>query len=510
MIITEKNRYLIIPVSRIADEKRICFYSGDVLLMDIVVCVDFDNPDFVAHYDMKTFMGKDISVLCDDIVFETSDCIKNDEEQEVRPEYHFAAKRGWTNDPNGLVFYENKYHMFYQHNPIGAVRGSEHWGHAVSDDLLCWKECEIALFPDDMGTMFSGSAIEDKENVLGMKENEHNPFVLFYTASGGERSLAAKGKPFVQCMAISTDGGRTFEKYKNNPIIGEISQRSRDPKVVYDKKHKLFIMVLFSDVDYTNNYTLFKSKNLIDWTKICDFVIPGERECPDFYVFEDKRKWVFFGGCGSCVIAELDLEKGFVNVSEPQKISYASYAAQSFNGFGKCIRISWARLSMKPMTEWGKSSLIPTKTYSQFMSIPAEVTLEDGVVHVSPMYDFTAEKSYSNISANNVEIPLLKRPAALYIKTKLCAENLKIKLFGNVVEIDKNTVRFCNFLGDVYEMPYDGEIKIFADNIGYDIFVSDKFCASYQAVSDYDDNVLSFEGNAIIEKLEVGQSIFVK
>lgn len=508
MLITEKNRYLIIPVSKNADEKRIFFYGDDVLLRDVVACVDFDNPDFKAYYDMKTFMGKDIYVVCDDAEFETSGHIVKNEANEIRPAYHFAANYGWLNDPNGLIFYENKYHIFYQHNPVGAVRGSEHWGHAVSDDLLCWKECEIALFPDDMGTMFSGSAIEDKENVLGMKENEHNPLVLFYTASGGERSVAAKGKPFVQCMAVSTDGGNTFEKYKNNPIIGEIGQRSRDPKVVYDEKHKVFIMVLFTDVDYSGNYTVFKSKNLTEWTRICDFAIPGERECPDIYAFDDNgvTRWVFFGGNGYYITAELDIEKGLMNVSTPKKIAYASYAAQSFSGLNKCIRIAWARMSLRPMTEWGKNPQMPTKTYSQFMSIPAEITLAGDRLKVKPLYDFAVEKSYSNITAKDTEIQLCKQPVGIYIKSNI--GNFNIKLFGNKIEIRKNTVRFYNLLGDIYEMPYEGEMKIFADNIGYDIFVSDKFCATYQAASDYNDNILLFEGDVELEKLEIGHLIF--
>lgn len=513
MIITENNRYLKVPVRRDAEEIRIYFYNKDVLLRDVIACVDFENPDYVAYYDMKTFLGMDITVSCSAGELETSDHMKYDESDDVRPEFHFSAKTGWLNDPNGMIFYEGKYHLFYQYNPVGTARGSHHWGHAVSEDLRTWKDLDIALFPDDMGTMFSGCAIEDKDNILGMKENKHNPLVLFYTASGDSCSETAKGQPFTQCMAVSTDGGYNFIKYKNNPIIGELAERTRDPNVVYDEENKIFIMALFIESEGNNNYGFFKSKNLVNWTKISEFVIPGERVCPDIFKLSDngKLRWVFCGGNNFYVTADLDLEKGLVNVSKPQKFGYGGmYAAQTFNNSEKIIRIAWSRLSKNGLGFWEKSDKLPTKIYSQFMSIPAKISLHDGDLSVKPVYDFEPENSFGNIWANDINIPLSKKPVGLYIKTKTKTENFRIKLFGNTIEINDGIVKFYNLWNEEFEMPYEGDLKIFADNIGYDMFTSDKYYSTCQAVSDYERNHLEIEGDIVIETLEFGYSIFVK
>ena len=376
-----------------------------------------------------------------------------------------------------------------------------------------WEDWDIALFPDDMGTMFSGCAIEDKDNILGMKVNEHNPLVLFYTASGGSCSLTAKGQPFTQCMAISVDGGKNFEKYKNNPVIGELGERTRDPNVVYDEQHKMFIMALFIESDGKNNYGFFKSSNLTDWTKISEFEISGERVCPDIFQLRDNGvlKWVFCGGNNFYVTADLDLGKGLVNVSKPQKFGYGGmYAAQTFNNCDKVIRIAWSRLSKSGLGMWEKSELLPTKTYSQFMSIPAQITLREGVLRVESVYDFVADVSYNNIKANDVKITLPQKPVGIYIKTNTQTEIFKIKLFGNTIEVNNDTVKFFNLWNEEFEMPYEGDLKIFTDNIGYDIFTSDEYYATYQTISDYNNNVLEFEGNVMLETLKCGESLFVK
>lgn len=513
MVITEENRYLVIPVRRDAAETRIYFYSGDRLLRDIIACIDFEKPDYTAYYDMKTFADADITVACDAGKLETSDCVKYIETNEPRPSYHFSAKTGWLNDPNGMILYEGKYHLFYQYNPVGTARGSHHWGHAVSEDLLHWEDWDIALCPDEMGTMFSGCAIEDKDNILGFKKNEHNPLVLFYTASGDSCSETAKGQPFTQCMAISVDGGKSFQKYKENPIIGKLGERTRDPNVVYDEQHKIFIMALFIESDGRNNYGFFKSANLVNWTKISEFEIPSERVCPDIFRLNDgdTSRWVFCGGNNYYVTADLDIEKGLVQVSEPKKFGYGGmYAAQTFNNSEKIIRIAWCRLSKWGLGFWEKSDRLPTKTYSQFMSIPAEVTLREGTLRVNPMYDFEKEVSYSNILANSISIPLSQKPLGLYIKTASLTDKLKITLFGNTIETDGTTVKFSNLWNEEYEMPYEGDLTIFADTIGYDLFTSDKYYAAYQAVSDYNTPVLTLNGDAVLEKLELGYSIFVK
>lgn len=121
------------------------------------------------------------------------------------------------NEPNGLVYYNKKYHLFYQHNPFGITWGNMHWGHAVSSDMINWEEIGDTLFPDKLGAVFSGGAVVDWKNTSGLQKNNHPSIVLFYTAAGIH---APKPCEFTQCMAYSVDGGVTFKKYNNNPIVG--------------------------------------------------------------------------------------------------------------------------------------------------------------------------------------------------------------------------------------------------------------------------------------------------
>src|SRR5437868_7444196 len=119
-----------------------------------------------------------------------------------RPQFHFTAEKNWLNDPNGLVYYRGEYHLFFQHNPLGIDGGNQHWGHAVSDDLLHWKQLQIAIRPDRMGNIWSGSAVVDHDNTAGLQKGDEKTLVAIYTAAGGQ-SEQSKGQPFTQCIAYS-------------------------------------------------------------------------------------------------------------------------------------------------------------------------------------------------------------------------------------------------------------------------------------------------------------------
>ena len=165
--------------------------------------------------------------------------------EKFRPQFHFTARQNWLNDPNGLVHYDGTYHLFFQHNPAGLEWGNMTWGHAVSRDIVRWKQVENALEPDRLGTMFSGSAVVDWENTSGFQTGPDKPIVLIYTAAGGT-SPESEGQPFTQCLAYSSDGGQTWVKYAGNPVLGCIRDGNRDPKVIWHAPTRRWIMTSLS------------------------------------------------------------------------------------------------------------------------------------------------------------------------------------------------------------------------------------------------------------------------
>jgi fructan beta-fructosidase len=283
----------------------------------------------------------------------------------LRPQFHFSAAKNWLNDPNGLVYYQGEYHLFYQYNPFGTEWGNMHWGHAVSKDLVRWQELPIAIQPDPHGDVWSGSIVVDWENTAGLQQGEEKTLLAFYTAA------TAPGKPFTQCLAYSNDRGRTWFKYAKNPIVGHIVAENRDPKVVWHGPSQQWIMVLYLTED---EFALLGSQNFTEWKELSRLRMPGVIECPDFFelpVDGNKRnsKWVFVGGDGSYFVGSFD-GKTFRPEGPKQPGDYGAnfYATQSYSDIpaadGRRIQIAWMR--------GGK---YPGMPFNQQMSFPCELTL---------------------------------------------------------------------------------------------------------------------------------------
>lgn len=364
------SKYIIIPASHHAQNKRVLFYIDDKLVYDFVAALDFDEPDYEFPLNVERFMGKKIRVECDkdiDLNFRKSDNADTDHSGKYRPYAHFTAKRGWLNDPNGLTYYNGKYLMFYQHNPVAVTWENMHWGYAVSDDLIHWQEKDIVLFPDENGTMFSGSAIIDRRNITGLKENDNDVILLFYTCAGST-SETAKGKPFTQKLAYSVDGGETFIKYEK-PLIEQICGGNRDPKVIYYEPDDMYIMALFLE---EHEFALFKSKNLLDWEEFQRITMSEDAECPDFYPLaadgdENNIKWVFSAASDRYYTGSFDGNK-FIAESGLKRLNYGnnSYAAQSWSEVpdGRCIRTAFATV------------VIPEMPFGSVMNVPQEMSLK--------------------------------------------------------------------------------------------------------------------------------------
>lgn len=287
-----------------------------------------------------------------------------------RPQFHFTSRENWLNDPNGLVYYRGEYHLFFQHNPSGINWGNMTWGHAVSTDLLRWKQLPNAIEPDARGTIFSGSAVVDWENTAGFARGDEKTLVAIYTAAGGT-SPESQGQPFTQCIAYSNDRGRTWTKYAGNPVLGHIVKENRDPKVVWHAPTRKWIMVLYKDGDV---FAFFSSPDLKTWTHLHDLTVPGCAECPDFFEMpvdndRTRTKWVFTAANGHYLVGSFDGLR-FTPESGPHRSDYGKnfYAVQTFSDIpasdGRRIQIAWMR-----------GGVYPEMPFNQQMSFPCELQL---------------------------------------------------------------------------------------------------------------------------------------
>lgn len=199
-----------------------------------------------------------------------------------RPQYHFTPAQNWQNDPNGLVYYQGEYHMFFQYNPLGSVWGNISWGHAVSRDLVHWTELPVALPFSENEAIWSGSVVIDHENRTGFGTRANPPMVAIYS------SAAIPGFAQSQALAYSLDRGRTWTKYAGNPVLDIDDPQFRDPKVFWYEPDQRWIMPVARSLKRTIEF--YSSPNLKDWTFESDFgpagAVTGVFEVPDLIPLE--------------------------------------------------------------------------------------------------------------------------------------------------------------------------------------------------------------------------------
>ena len=185
-----------------------------------------------------------------------------------RPQIHFSPKAHWMNDPNGLVYHNGVYHLFFQYYPDSMVWGPMHWGHATSKDLVHWNEEDIALYPDSLGYIFSGSAVVDKNNTSGLGKDGKIPLVAIFTYHDPKGAEAKRNDYQVQGLAYSLDDGKTWTKYENNPVLKNPGIVDfRDPKVMWYEPGKKWIMTLATK----DRISFYSSPDLKNWTKESEF-----------------------------------------------------------------------------------------------------------------------------------------------------------------------------------------------------------------------------------------------
>ncbi len=309
-----------------------------------------------------------------------------------RPQFHFSPPEKWMNDPNGMVYYDGEYHLFYQHYPDSTVWGPMHWGHAVSEDLVHWENLPIALYPDSLGYIFSGSAVVDENNTSGFGTEDNPPLIAIFTYHDAEAAEQGSDKHQTQAIAYSTDRGRSWTKYEANPVIENPGIRDfRDPKVFWHEPTRRWVMI-FAALDRVRLYT---SPNLIDWTFASTF---GENagshggvwECPDLFELpiegSSDSRWVMLlsinpggpngGSATQYFIGDFDGET--FTLDEPRAGAYwIDYGPDNYAG------VTWAgvpesdgrRIFLGWMSNWDYANVVPTETWRSAMTVPRRLEL---------------------------------------------------------------------------------------------------------------------------------------
>lgn len=369
------KRYLNLPVSHSAPRIRLVMTSEAMDTLPVEIRLSQGEPDYWVFKDISALNGKKLKLATPSeginlgVVYQ-SDSINGQSQlykEHNRPQYHFTSKRGWLNDPNGLVYHDGEFHLFYQHDPYDRDGLHKHWGHAVSKDLLHWEELPSALAPDTDGDIWSGTAVIDFANTSGFGKGGKAPMVAAYTVDDGRTET--------QFIAYSNDNGRTFTKYAGNPVVASNDKwgtiHTRDPKLFRYSDH--WVMVLCE----RDGHSIYTSPNLKDWSFKSH--ITGFWECPELFELPvdgnaDNTLWVMYGASGTYMLGKFDGET-FTPVSGKHKYTGGSiYAAQTFNDIpaadGRRIQIGWGRIN------------IPDAPFNQQMLLPTELTLattKDGV-----------------------------------------------------------------------------------------------------------------------------------
>jgi len=343
MIVHITKPYLWFPVDMGNPEVKLHFYVNGLKFQE--ADVQLGEADMYFSMDVSKYLGQEIEIRSDaeeklQGIFCKDEKVPCD--YAFRPQLHFTTERGWINDPNGLVYADGVYHMFYQWNPYGVIWGNMHWGHAVSKDLITWEHQSAALAPDEYGTMFSGCGFQDKKNAAGYGKDA---LLFFYTSAGGTNQWSAEeGNKHVQRLAASVDSCRTLEK--KGTVLEHIIGGNRDPKVFYHGESNAYVMVLYLD---ESEFAIFRSLDLHYWEESRRFSVEGMWECPDLFELPventGEKKWVFWSADGYYVVGAFD---GYRFVPESGRQSAYStrlpYAAQTYSGVeGRVISVAWLR-----------------------------------------------------------------------------------------------------------------------------------------------------------------------
>lgn len=335
-------------------------------------------------------------------------------EIDYRPFYHFTPPLHWMNDPNGLVYYKGKYHLFYQYNPNSNVWGPMNWGHASSTDLFNWQDHPIAITPDNSGTIFSGSSVVDVNNTSGFKNGTEDPLVAVYTIAGTQQH---------QGVAYSNDGGMNWNKYISNPVLPNAGIADfRDPKVSWNTERQKWIMALATG----NKISFYSSDDLKTWAFESNFgetegSHAGVWECPDLFELPVEgtgiAKWVLLVSCnggpngGTATQYFVGNFDGIHFTTDTHDVLWIDYGTDNYAGVtynnipvanGRRVFIGW-------MSNWSYAQQVPTNSWRSTMTVPRELTLaSSGPGYVLKSNPVTEIVNYENAASDTSVVTAVK------------------------------------------------------------------------------------------------------
>ena len=390
------TRYLLLPIQEENDEAQVLLSTGskDDTWMDVRLAQN--GTDYYVPFALgkgKSATVKILGLKKDALainLMKLSDTFDTTNTDYYRPSYHFTPLYGWMNDPNGMVYKDGEYHLYFQYNPYGSKWGNMHWGHAVSKDLIHWEHLDPAIARDPVGHIFSGSSVVDKKNTAGFGKDA---IIAIYTNNSVNHDE-------VQCIAYSNDNGRTFTKFEGNPVLTPFDglKDFRDPKVFWYEKDKCWFMLVSADKETR----FYKSKNLKKWDYVSAFgkglgQQPCQYECPDFFQLpvngdEKNKKWVmtmninpgcWFGGSATeYFVGDFD-GKNFTcpDANEVKWLDWGKdhYATVTFSNTGnRVLAITW-------MSNWQYANLTPFKQNRGANGLPRELKLyeKNGKYYIS-------------------------------------------------------------------------------------------------------------------------------
>lgn len=507
------KRYLNIPISHRQERARMTLLVDGDQERAFNIRIAEGEPDYWVFCDIAEFKGKRLTLKYPHHSAGLQRIYQSDEiagadslySERYRPQVHYTQQRGWNNDPNGLIYYEGEYHLFYQHNPYEREWENMTWGHAVSRDLVHWQELAPALHPDALGTMFSGSAVIDYENTSGFGTKDKPAMVAIYTADGARQT---------QCVAYSLDRGRTWTKYEGNPVIDSgqkwATRDTRDPKVFWYAPKRHWVMVL----NERDGHSIYNSADLKSWQFKSHTT--GFWECPELIELEvdgnpENKKWVMYGASGTYMIGSFDGERFTPEAGKFYYVKGNIYAAQCYNNIpaedGRTIQVGWGQINH------------PHLPVNGMMTFPTELSLRttrNGVRLFSyPIAELNKlqelQGSWTNLKAEEATAKLkpYDKAGALLIKATIRlshSTSAGISLDGqHIVDYDMNH----NTINGVFYSPdeigsMELRMTLLIDRTSVEVYIDDGAYSYVMERRARNDAGFNFWGNNIaVKTLEV-------